>query len=90
MLNEEIARIFEEWHGFWRSKAKTASGSWLMKEPRYPFGIGGGSGFDRRAGKLKETPGIGKDLSAMIDEYVRMRRIKRYEQECMGIPASLI
>ena len=41
-------------------------------------------------GKLEDIPGIGKDLSEMIDEYVRTRKIKRYERECKGIPAGLI
>jgi DNA polymerase (family X) len=41
-------------------------------------------------GKLEDIPGIGKDLSDMIDEYIRTRKIKRYEQECKGIPMGLI
>lgn len=41
-------------------------------------------------GKLEEIPGIGKDLSEMIEEYLRTGKIKRYEQECRGIPAGLV
>ena len=40
--------------------------------------------------KLEEIPGIGKDLSEMIEEYVRTGKMKRYEHECRGIPAELI
>jgi DNA polymerase (family 10) len=41
-------------------------------------------------GKLEEIPGIGKDLSEMIEEYFRTGKIKRYEQECRDIPAGLV
>jgi len=41
-------------------------------------------------GKLEEIPGIGKDLSEMIAEYVATRKMRRYEKECRGIKPSLI
>lgn len=41
-------------------------------------------------GKADEIPGVGKDLSEMIEEYIRTGSMKRYEQECRGIPSSLI
>jgi len=41
-------------------------------------------------GKLEEIPGIGKDLSEMIDEYVKTGTMTRYERECKGIPPALI
>jgi DNA polymerase (family X) len=43
-----------------------------------------------KAGNLEEIPGIGKDLAAMIEEYIKTRRIRRYEQERHGIPDELI
>ena len=41
-------------------------------------------------GKLQEIPGICHDLSEVIDEYARTRKVRRYEQECKGIPQGLI
>ena len=41
-------------------------------------------------GKLEQIPGIGKDLSEMIEEYLRTGQIKRYEQECRDIPPGLV
>jgi DNA polymerase (family 10) len=40
--------------------------------------------------KLEEIPGIGKDLSEMIQEYIKTHRIRRYERECREIPEGLI
>lgn len=41
-------------------------------------------------GRLKDIPGIGNDLAAMIEEYIRTKRIRRYNQERKGIPDELI
>lgn len=43
-----------------------------------------------RAGKLDEIPGIGRDLSAMIKEYLETGRIRRYEKESRGVSDELI
>ncbi|HSP70583.1 MAG TPA: DNA polymerase/3'-5' exonuclease PolX [Bryobacteraceae bacterium] len=91
MLNEEIARIFER-------MARVLA---FKDEDRFRI-----MAYERAAvsirdleedlasiaehGKLEDIPGIGKDLSEMIDEYVRTRKVKRYERECRGIPAGLI
>ncbi len=91
MLNEEIARIFER-------MARV-----LAFKDRDRFRI---MAYERAAvsvrdleedlaaiaerGELGEIPGIGKDLSEMIEEYVRTRKIARYERECKGIPPGLI
>jgi DNA polymerase (family 10) len=40
--------------------------------------------------KLEEIPGIGHDLSEMIQEYITSHRIRRYERECRDIPDGLI
>jgi DNA polymerase (family 10) len=42
------------------------------------------------AGKLKDIPGIGKDLAAMIEEYIQTGRIQRYERERRGLTDELI
>jgi DNA polymerase (family 10) len=43
-----------------------------------------------KEGKLDDIPGIGKDLSEMIQEYIDTHHIRRCERECRGIPAELI
>ena len=91
MINEEVARIFEHMARLLAFKGKDR------------FRI---RAYERAAvsirdleedlttiseqGKLEDIPGIGKDLSEMIEEYIRTRRIKRYDQECKGIPMGLI
>ncbi|HVW85767.1 MAG TPA: helix-hairpin-helix domain-containing protein, partial [Bryobacteraceae bacterium] len=91
MVNEEIARIFER-------MARVLA---FKGEDRFRIGA-----YERAAisirdleedlasidagGRLEDIPGIGKDLSEMIGQYVRTGKIRRYEQECKGIPASLI
>jgi DNA polymerase (family 10) len=91
MLNEEIARIFERMARVLAFKGKDRFR--IMAYERAAVSIRDleeDLGSIAKQGKLEEIPGIGKDLSAMIDEYVRTRRIKRYEQECKGIPEGLI
>ncbi|HZS09982.1 MAG TPA: DNA polymerase/3'-5' exonuclease PolX [Blastocatellia bacterium] len=43
-----------------------------------------------REGRLEEIPGIGPDLSAMIEEYIETGRIRRYERERRGTPEGLL
>jgi DNA polymerase (family 10) len=43
-----------------------------------------------KEGRLKDIPGIGTDLAAMIEEYIKTKRIRRYDQERKGIPDDLI
>lgn len=43
-----------------------------------------------RENRLREIPGVGPDLSAMIGEYLRTGRIRKYEQERKGIPDGLL
>jgi DNA polymerase (family 10) len=40
--------------------------------------------------RLRDIPGVGEDLSAMIREYLRTGKIRKYEQERKGIPDELI
>jgi DNA polymerase (family 10) len=41
-------------------------------------------------GRLDDIPGVGKDLAAMIEEYIKTGRIRRYNTECRGVPDTLI
>jgi DNA polymerase (family 10) len=41
-------------------------------------------------GRLDDIPGIGKDLAAMIEEYIKTGRIRRYSKECKEVPDTLI
>src|ERR1035438_7906708 len=91
MLNEEIARIFERMARVLAFKGKDRFR--IMAYDRAAVSIRDleeDLASIAEQGKLEDIPGIGKDLSQMIDEYVRTRKIKRYEQECKGIPAGLI
>ena len=91
MLNEEIARIFERMARVLAFKVKDRFR--ILAYERAAVSIRDleeDLASIAEQGKLEEIPGIGKDLSEMIDEYVRVRRIKRYEQECRGVPPGLI
>jgi DNA polymerase (family 10) len=79
------------WLGFWLSRARIVSGSWPTKGAAVSIrDLEDDLAALAEQGKLEDIPGIGKDLSEMIGEYIRARKIKRYEQECKGIPAGLI
>ncbi|MGD0336376.1 MAG: DNA polymerase/3'-5' exonuclease PolX [Candidatus Omnitrophota bacterium] len=43
-----------------------------------------------RAGRLREVPGIGKDLANRIEEFIRSGKIKVYEELKKSIPAGLL
>jgi DNA polymerase (family X) len=91
MLNEEIARIFERMSRVLAFKSKDRFR--IMAYERAAVSIRDleqDLAAIAQQGKLEEIPGIGHDLSEMIDEYVHTRKIKRYEQECKGIPPGLI
>ena len=91
MLNEEIARIFERMARVLAFKGEDRFR--IMAYERAAVSIRDleddlASIAER--GKLGDIPSIGKDLSEMIDEYIRTQKIKRYERECKGISAGLI
>ena len=91
MLNEEIARIFERMARVLAFKGEDRFR--IMAYERAAVSIRDleeDLASIAEQGKLEDIPGIGKDLSGMIDEYVHTRKIKRYEQECKRIPAGLI
>ena len=91
MLNEEIARIFERMARVLAFKGKDRFR--IMAYERAAVSIRDleeDLASIAREGKLQDIPGIGKDLEKMIDEYVKTHQIKRYENECRGIPEGLI
>jgi DNA polymerase (family X) len=91
MLNEEIARIFERMARVLAFKGKDRFR--IMAYERAAVSIRDleeDLASIAEQGTLQEIPGIGHDLSEMIAEYVRTRKIKRYEQECKGIAQALI
>jgi DNA polymerase (family 10) len=90
MANEEVARIFErmarvlafkEADRFRILAYERAAGSVREAEDVAVLA---------REGRLKDIPGVGEDLSSMIEEFVRTGRIRRYEQERRGISEELI
>ena len=89
MVNEEIARIFERMARVLAFQGKDRFR--IMAYERAAVSIRDleeDLASIAQQGKLQEIPGIGHDLSEMIDEYVRTRKVKRYEQECKGIPPA--
>ena len=91
MLNEEIARIFERMARVLAFRGKDRFR--IMAYERAAVSIRDLE-EDLAAiadqGKLEDIPGIGKDLSEMIEEYVRGGKIERYEHECKGLSSGLI
>ena len=91
MLNEEVARIFERMARVLAFKGQDRFR--IMAYERAAVSIRDleeDLASIAQQGKLQDIPGIGHDLSEMIDEYVRTRKVKRYDQECKGIPPGLI
>ena len=91
MLNEEVARIFERMARVLAFRGKDRFR--IMAYERAAVSIRDleeDLATIAEQGKLEDIPGIGKDLSEMIEEYVRSGKIRRYEQECRGVPAGLI
>lgn len=91
MLNEEIARIFERMARVLAFKGEDRFR--IMAYERAAVSIRDleeDLASIAQQGALEEIPGIGHDLSEMIDEYVRTQKMKRYDRECKGIPPGLI
>lgn len=91
MLNEEVARIFERMARVLAFRAEDRFR--IMAYERAAVSIRDleeDLASLSKEGRLEEIPGVGKDLAAMIEEYVRTGHIKRYERECKGIPPGLI
>lgn len=91
MINEEVARTFERMARVLAFKGEDRFR--VMAYERAAVSIRDlkdDLSSIAKAGKLEEIPGIGKDLSEMIAEYVAKRKIGRYEKECRGIKPGLI
>jgi DNA polymerase (family 10) len=91
MINEEIANIFErvgqalEFRGKDRFRALA-----YERGARSLRGLEGDLTSMAAKGTLEDIPGIGQDLSTMIEEYVRTHHIRRCEQELRRVPAELL
>lgn len=91
MVNEELARVFERMARVLAFKGGDRFR--IMAHERAAVSIRDVEqdlAALAAAGKIEEIPGIGRDLSEMIGEYVRTGHMTRYEHECRGIPDSLI
>lgn len=91
MLNEEVARIFERMARVLAFKGKDRFR--IMAYERAAISIRDlkeDVASIAEQGKLQEVPGIGKDLSEMIEEYIDRREMKRYTLESKGVPEELI
>ncbi len=91
MVNEEIAEIFDR-----MSRVLAFKGKDRFRMLAYERAAGSLRALDRdveelaRAGKLEAIPGVGHDLSGMIEEYLETGRICHIEQERRGVPDELI
>ena len=91
MLNEEVARIFEN-----MARVLAFKGEDRFRIMAYERAAVSLRDLDEdlaamvETGNLKDIPGVGHDLAEMIKEYVKTRSIRRYEHECRGIPKGLI
>ena len=90
MVNEEIARIFERTARL--LAFKQADRFRIVAYERGAVSVRNAEDLAvlAREDRLEELPGIGKDLAAMIREYIRTGKIRKYEQERRGVPDGLI
>ncbi len=91
MINEEIADIFEK-----MSRVLAFKGANRFRALAYERAARSCRDLDddltvlAAEGKLEEIPGIGKDLAGKIQEYIKTKRIRHYDQECRDVPEGLI
>ncbi len=91
MINEELAQVFEK-----MARVIAFKGGDRFRIMAYERAATSLRDLDEdlssisEAGRLQEIPGIGKDLAEMIEEYLKTRRIRRYERERRGIADELI
>ena len=91
MINQEIAQVFER-----MSHVLAFKGEDRFRVLAYDRAATSLRDFEgdlaatANAGKLDDIPGIGKDLSEMIEEYLQTHHISRFEKECRGVPNELI
>jgi DNA polymerase (family 10) len=91
MANREIAEIFNR-----MSRALTFKGLDHFRALAYERAARALRGEEEdvtklaRENRLNEIPGIGKDLSEMINEYIATGHIRRIEREVRSVPDELL
>jgi DNA polymerase (family 10) len=91
MVNQEIAEIFDH-----MSRVLSFKGKDRFRALAYERAAGSLRGLDQdvtglaREKKLGEIPGVGHDLSEMIEEYIDTGHIRRCEREMRNVPDTLI
>ncbi|HEU0185674.1 MAG TPA: helix-hairpin-helix domain-containing protein, partial [Blastocatellia bacterium] len=91
MVNQEIAEIFDH-----MSRVLAFKGKDRFRALAYERAAGSLRGLDQdvtglaREKKLGEIPGVGRDLSEMIEEYIDTGHIRRCEREMRDVPDTLI
>jgi DNA polymerase (family X) len=91
MINQEIAAIFDH-----MSRVLAFKGKDRFRALAYERAAGSLRGLDQdvtglaREKKLEEIPGVGHDLSEMIEEYIDTGHIRRCEREMRNVPDTLI
>jgi DNA polymerase (family 10) len=85
MINEEIAEIFDK-----MSRVLAFKGANRFRALAYEHAARSLRDLDEdltvlaREGKLEEIPGIGQDLAGKIEEYIKTKRIRLYDQARRG------
>jgi len=91
MINEEIANIFERVGQVLEFKGKDRFRALAYERgARSLRGLEGDLDSMAAKGTLEDIPGIGHDLSAMIQEYLRTHHIRSCERELYKVPAQLL
>jgi DNA polymerase (family 10) len=91
MINQEIAEIFDR-----MARALSFKGKDRFRALAYERAAGSLRGVEQdltalaHEEKLQDIPGIGRDLSEMIKEYIETGRIRRCEQELRDLPDELL
>jgi DNA polymerase (family 10) len=91
MVNQEIAEIFDH-----MSRVLAFKGKDRFRALAYERAAGSLRGLDQdvtglaREKKLGEIPGVGHDLSEMIEEYIDTGHIRRCEREMRDVPEEVI
>jgi DNA polymerase (family 10) len=91
MVNQEIAEIFDH-----MSRVLAFKGKDRFRALAYERAAGSLRGLDQdvagmaREKKLGDIPGVGHDLSEMIEEYISTGHIRRVEREMRDVPDTLI
>ena len=91
MINEEIATIFERVGQCLEFRSKDRFRALAYERgARSLRGLEGDLASMATKGTLEDIPGVGHDLSAMIEEYIRTHHIRRCERELRRVPAELL